>query len=241
MNNFVNYSVQTICIQLVFLIVYQLLFAKETFFNWNRFYLLGSFTLSLLLPILNIPLVKTQNQVIQLKGIIVTNNLSQQLESYSNSFFLENYVLEIIYIIGLLVFALFFLLKISKLYRLKISTKIKNHHGIKVNIIANSNQAFSFLNFIFIGENNKDFETILQHELIHKSKNHSLDLLLIEMAKIIFWFNPLLYVYQNKFAEVHEFQADASSVSLDKKKYYETIINQVFQVDNITFTNNFFN
>ncbi len=86
-----------------------------------------------------------------------------------------------------------------------------------------------------------DFKTILNHELIHKSKKHSLDLIFIEIAKIVFWFNPLLYVYQNKLAEVHEFEADASSVSLDKKKYYETIINQVFQVENITFTNNFFN
>ncbi|NJM81026.1 MAG: hypothetical protein HC854_18025 [Flavobacterium sp.] len=171
MNDFIYYSVQTICIQLVFLIVYQFLFAKETFFNWNRFYLLGSFILSLVLPVLYVPLVENYNQVVQLKEIIVTNNLNKQLDSFSKIFLLENYLLEFIYAIGLVIFAFLFLLKISKLVKLKKSTKIVIYKGVRIHVIANSNQAFSFLNFIFIGEKNKDFDTILQHELIHKSKN----------------------------------------------------------------------
>ena len=64
---------------------------------------------------------------------------------------------------------------------------------------------------------------------------------LLEIAKTIFWFNPLLHLYQKKLAEVHEFEADAIAVKNDASTYYKNIINQVFQVENFAFTNNFFN
>lgn len=241
MNNFVNYSIQTICMQFVFLIVYQLLFAKETFFNWNRIYLIGSMLVSLILPKLEFSFSQMNTETIQLNEIILKANFNNNVSSFSENQFFKNDFINTVYVIGSFVFLVLFSIKLVKLFKLKKTSKKLVYEGFEINIVENSNEAFSFLNLIFIGENNLDFKTILNHELIHKSKKHSLDLIFIEIAKIVFWFNPLLYVYQNKLAEVHEFEADASSVSLDKKKYYETIINQVFQVENITFTNNFFN
>ena len=40
---------------LICLALYRLAFRKFTFFQWNRFYLLGSVVLSLLLPLISLP------------------------------------------------------------------------------------------------------------------------------------------------------------------------------------------
>ena len=55
MTTFLIYSLQTIVLQVLFLAVFEILFKKETFFKANRFYLLGSLILSLLLPLIQIP------------------------------------------------------------------------------------------------------------------------------------------------------------------------------------------
>ena len=55
MTTFLIYSLQTIVLQVLFLAVFEILFKKETFFKANRFYLLSSLILSLLLPLIQIP------------------------------------------------------------------------------------------------------------------------------------------------------------------------------------------
>ena len=46
----ITYILEILAFQLVFLLAYDLFLRKETFFGWNRFYLLSSFVLSLVLP-----------------------------------------------------------------------------------------------------------------------------------------------------------------------------------------------
>lgn len=50
----VTYIIQIIAFQLIFLLVYEVLLKKETFFNYNRWYLLSTSVLSLLLPLIKI-------------------------------------------------------------------------------------------------------------------------------------------------------------------------------------------
>ena len=49
-----HYIIQTIAFQLFFLIVYDLFLKNETFFNWNRAYLLLTAILSFILPFIKI-------------------------------------------------------------------------------------------------------------------------------------------------------------------------------------------
>ncbi len=48
------YILHVILFQLLFLLVYELLLKKETFFTWNRLYLLVTAIISLLLPLIKI-------------------------------------------------------------------------------------------------------------------------------------------------------------------------------------------
>jgi bla regulator protein blaR1 len=241
MNDFLIYALQTISIQVVFLLVYQTILKEETFFNYNRIYLIGSIIASLVIPLLQFTIVSNETQIVQLNEIILSNNWEATLKTNALSIFLQASWIKVIYVSGVIISFSLLLFKLEKIVSLLKIAKKENFNGTIIYKLQNSNQAFSFLNYIFIGNKNQDLDVILKHELIHKTKLHSLDLLCIELFKVVFWFNPLLYVFQNKLAEVHEFEADATSVIHDKKKYYETIINQVFQVENIAFTNNFFN
>ncbi len=50
----IQYILETVAFQLLFLFVYDLFLKKETFFNWNRVYLILTPLLSLLLPLLKL-------------------------------------------------------------------------------------------------------------------------------------------------------------------------------------------
>lgn len=150
-------------------------------------------------------------------------------------------LISILYGIGVLLFLILFIIKLFKVFQVKRSTSIEVIDNVEVHRIKNSNQAFSFFNYIFIGTNNANIETILKHEKVHKKQLHSLDLVFLEVLKIIFWFNPLIYFYQKRIVEIHEFEADSTSVSENKSSYYETLICQIFEVNSISLTNNFYN
>ena len=56
----IQYILESIAFQLLFLIVYDLFLKKETFFQWNRVYLIGTYVLSLVLPWVKIEALKTK-------------------------------------------------------------------------------------------------------------------------------------------------------------------------------------
>ncbi len=60
------------------------------------------------------------------------------------------------------------------------------------------------------------------------------------MMRIAGWFNPLVYVYQNRVSELHEFIADSNVAKTGKKEHYEILLSQVFQTQDISFINQFF-
>jgi len=104
-------------------------------------------------------------------------------------------------------------------------------------------KAFSFFNFIFIGkefEKNQQ-EKIIEHEIVHSKQKHSADLLLFEFLKIVIWFNPLLYFYQQRIAVIHEYIADDFATKTNQKEQYiNSLLSEVFAVENISFINQFY-
>jgi len=72
----------------------------------------------------------------------------------------------------------------------------------------------TFLSTIFVNkeqyQSGKISEQIFEHELTHVQQKHSLDVLFIELLRIIFWFNPVFYFYKRAIQINHEFLADES-------------------------------
>ena len=245
-----HYMIQTIAFQLFFLLVYDLFLKKETFFNWNRIYLLTTAVLSLILPFIKVESFKAvvpQDYIIALPAIILgesspnTNNVISL-----NAVILERDALsfwEILFYTGAFVAFCLFLIKVIKISILVIKNPKQSIGNVVLVELINSNAAFSFFHYIFLGEYIKaeDKDAILKHELIHTQQKHSLDLLFFEVLRILFWFNPFVYMYQNRLTTLHEFIADANALKhQDKTQYYQNLLAQVFETKNISFINTFF-
>ena len=245
-----HYILQTVIFQLLFLLIYDVFLKKETFFNWNRFYLLASALLSIVLPFIKIDSFKTvipKEYIYVLPEIIIgkaNNNITVEeavidnINTSSITFSWE-YLLYLGSAIALFLFVVKFYRLVSMAYK-NPKTKFENAFLIA---LENSKHAFSFFNYIFLGNDIKTEErqTILAHELQHVKEKHSLDLLFFEALKIIFWFNPLIYMYQKRIANLHEFIADSKAVkSSNKVNYYQNLLSQVFDTQKVSFINPFF-
>jgi len=243
---------QIIEFQALFLLVYDLFLKRETFFNYNRAYLLISSVLSLILPFIKLPELRkiaAKDFVIQLPEVFIgTKSVSTYDIKIAEQAGIvleqpEMPIWQIIFFLGIAVTTLIFIFKIIKLYWLKLKNPKRWKGNVLIVNLIKSSAAFSFFNTIFLGENIPETEkpTIYKHELVHIRDFHTLDLLFFELLRIVFWFNPLVYIYQNRIKELHEYIADAKAVKQNgKADYYQSLLNQVFDVNTMSFTNTFF-
>lgn len=244
------YIIQTMAFQLMFLIVYDVFLKRETFFKWNRLYLLLTPILSLVIPLIKIDKfskVVPQEYIINLPEVFiggtstseipVTNLESVMIQPLRISFWESGFY------VGMCIVSLIFMYKVISLYLLiHKNPRFRDNNFVIVELLKSA-AAFSFFNYIFLGEQIKasEKEAILKHEKVHVREKHSFDLLFFEILKIIFWFNPLVYMYQNRIQTLHEYIADAEALKFhDKKQYYQNLLSQVFETKNISFINPFF-
>ena len=238
----INYIIQVMLFQVLFLIVYDFVLSKETFFTKNRWYLLMSAIMSFCIPFIQIPsfqkVVSNDIRILLPEIVLSPQNMIEKTEVYQNF----NGGL-IVFWLGFLFFLGLFSFKVYKLIILIIKNSIEKKDSYTLIMLPNSKKAFSFFNYIFLGTdiNELEKEKIISHELIHCKQKHSLDLLFFESLKILMWFNPLLYIYQKRITTVHEYISDAIILkSADKKLYMNTLVNQLFDVENISFVNQFY-
>jgi len=234
--------IQIIIFQFLFLAVYDLFLKKETFFSLNRGYLLLTPVLSIVLPFISLGFIQQnipQGAVVQLPALI----LGDAVLETGNGPILGLSNIEILWILGVIGSVLLFSYKIFKLKKLKTLGTTETIRETRLIILPKTDIAFSFFNTIYLGENISEEKkvSIVAHENIHIQQKHSLDLLYFELLRIVFWFNPLVYVFQNRIATLHEYIADAEMTHYGKKQYYQNLLSEVFQTKEISFLNTFFN
>lgn len=127
------YSIlQIVLFQTLFLLVYDLFLRRETFFNYNRIYLLLTSVFSIALPFVKLPelrKVTTQETVIRLPEVFIGDGLSinanPHLAGQINEAAITNSQLpiwQIVLYLGMVLAALVFVVKIAKLYFIKTIT-----------------------------------------------------------------------------------------------------------------------
>ncbi|WP_425076736.1 M56 family metallopeptidase [Psychroserpens sp. S379A] len=248
-----HYILQVVAFQLGFLIIYDVFLRKETFFNWNRAYLLITAVLSILIPFIKIERIKTimpEAFVIRLPEVIIgevsqTNTLTPEIANLAGISIEPEPVSiwNIVLFSGMCLASLILLYKIVKLMVLFYKHPKRWSNDLLIVTLFKSTSAFSFFHYVFLGEaiHPKDQPSILEHESVHVKQKHTLDLLFFELLRIAFWFNPLVYMYQNRISELHEFIADAKAVKHQNKvTYYNNLLAQVFETQQFSFVNPFF-
>ena len=239
--------IKIVVCQFVFLLIYEILLKRETFFQWNRIYLVVTSVFSITIPFLKINWIEKQlpenvgNSINEIVLYATNSNELQYISTVQKSTNSFEIPWETILVSGSIVFLVLLIRKFYQLQYLKKKSQKFIHPEFVEYRIPNSDVAFSFINSIFIGDNvnQSSYDSIINHELVHLKEKHSYDLIFFELLKIVFWFNPFIYLYQRYSSEVHEFIADHATKN--KINNYENLLNEVFCVENFKFTNQFFN
>lgn len=216
MKLFFNYLIIANLSICFFLLVYHFLLRKETDHRFNRTYLLIALAASLALPLFRIslpslPVLEETLPTYWLPEIQVT-----PLQSNTTFQFSFWFLVQLVYALGAGVFFLLFLIRLSKIIAAIYRSPRMKDGSLWLVELNNSGEVFSFFKFIFIGKllsiTADEKQQIVRHEQIHISSYHSLDILLINLVGILFWFNPFIKTYRKAFIQLHEFEADARSV-----------------------------
>lgn len=236
-----RYIIEVIIFQAIFLAAYWVFFRNSTFFLHNRIYLLVTPFLSCIVPSILIPELQTvvpeTISTVFLPEIIIGGD--RQIPSEAIAQNTMQWDFTTLYYAGMIISFLVFAFKMLKM---RSFFQFRNR-GERIVEIPNSTEAFTFLNFIFIGDRIEPLsrKQILAHERIHAQQRHTWDLLIFEVLRIVMWFNPLVYLYQKQLARIHEYLADATAMQeTTRKEYYEKLLNTAFGTNNLSFTNTFF-
>lgn len=235
MNTFLNYLVEVSISLVLFYGVYYLLLRNETNFHFVRMYLLFSLLSSLLFPFINLstagnasvlPTVSDAIPTYWLPEIIVGNEFVKNDESIS----IWQIVL-LVYATGILSLFLRLLIQLNRLTSYLRKSKVRVLQDTHVLEVADDKPTFSFFQYIVIGQahllSEDDKQKIVAHERVHVIRYHSLDILLINVMNILFWFNPIIYLYKKALVQVHEFEADSRAVTNHDVDQYCSLLAKV--------------
>jgi N-acetylmuramoyl-L-alanine amidase len=222
---------------LVFLTFYHLVLETEKMHRFNRFYLLATIVISFVIPFLSFEITKIIPTIASAETInesvipAVTNrpSLPETVVVITEKI---NYVSILLWsLYGWITSILFFRFG-KNIFQL--NQKVKSHDNLTCNnailvLVNEKSLPYSFMNYVFVNKN--DYQTqeiedeLFTHELVHVNQKHSIDILLIEFLKCIFWFNPLFYFYKKAIQLNHEFLADEKVIaSYNNVTYYQNLL-----------------
>jgi len=125
--------------------------------------------------------------------------------------------LSIVYLLGFIVAFTFKLVGIIRLNTLfKNSVQVKQIGDIKI-YENDGNYNLSFFDKIIVHKELNQIEKlqVIEHELIHIEKRHSVDMIIYSLYSVFFWFNPFVHLMQRELKLTHEFDVDSELVSSD--------------------------
>ena len=225
---------------IVFLGFYYLILEREKIHKFNRFYLLISVLISLIIPFVTfefIEFVETApviqyDEPINIEKAEVVLNQNPTIENVITAQESIDYLPYVFWSIYVSI-SLIFLFRFSKNY-FKLIVKSKINPSVKYKnasliLLEEKTLPHTFLNFIFV--NSEDFKNkniedeLFAHEMVHVNQKHTLDILFIEFLKALFWFHPLFYLYKKAIQLNHEFLADEEIVNTyNNVPYYQNLL-----------------
>ncbi|AYQ31025.1 M56 family metallopeptidase [Runella sp. SP2] len=231
--------------------LYYFLFRRFTFHRLNRIYLLLTLLLSFLIPWVEIeqkrivevvpvaeePVTSPQSEVFEQSVQSLDGESSQLINSKlrgvepipEKKYWFATLTWEqgsiVGYVMGLLV-SLVVLTR--RLWKIALLSKKRQNDANKDWVeVSEPFTAASFFGVVFMNSQaltEEETQQVLLHEQMHARLFHSVDVLLIELCKVILWFNPAIYFYKKSLAEIHEYEVDAQLAARFDAKTYAYLI-----------------
>lgn len=228
---FIHIIKSSLCL-IIFYLAYKALLSKETFYKVNRFILLIIITASILLPFFELTVSHSTVATVPEHFKNIEHLLLQKkvhikgLSPETNDGFYS--LLFFIYIIGAVVQLIIIIGNFLKIYQLARRSTQMEYENYILAVTQQEQSPFSWGNYIVLSkaDYNNQPEIIIQHELIHLKRYHSVDLLIAELASIFFWFNPTIWLLKKEMKDIHEFEVDDTLLKqgVDAKEYQLLLI-----------------
>lgn len=210
---------------LLFYSCYGVFLRRNTFFGLNRTYLLSSIGLSLLLPLIRLP-----EETI---GTLPVSSITLPTFVIGNSPAIENDTWSIrqwcwlAYSVGVAGMLVRFGLNLRAVFRLiKRGTIEPKRLYSLVRLPDNRAPSFSFGRYLVLNHTDSltEPDALLRHEEAHIQQYHTADILFLESMQVIFWFNPMIWLYKRALQEVHEFLADQAVLKIPQPDYPHQLV-----------------
>lgn len=223
-------------------VFYYILLRNIKTFKFNRFYLLFALVFSITIPFIHVNTTFEININRKIEEISAsTGSLffedevagKKDLKIFTNS----NIILFIYVIISFIFFIRLLRNFVKILKKIKTSVRIDNF-GLVIVLVKEKIIPYSFFRHIFINEQTFkkygfDNELVI-HEKIHCIQYHSADILFIELLKVFYWFNPVIWLFKSAIQLNHEYLADHEVIKkYNRETYQNLILNHLFMSNSI--------
>ena len=223
----------------LFVALYRLLIEGRVAHHLARTYLVGGMLLSVVIPMLELPLYPAETVFYELPVMTIIDEQPLSVDAQAATPVTNIDWSQIFSMIALGVYVAVFALNVARfVYRLWIIRRLRRHSQLSVYeayTLAESEQVkepFSFwrtifMNYVFRG---REREQVIIHELSHVRHRHTAERLTLELLRCVFWFNPFVWLAANALVEVQEWEADSDVLNqgYDVYEYRQIIFRQLF-------------
>lgn len=223
------------------------LLSRETLHRLNRLLLLFSLATSLVLPLVHVTVDHPLSQLLMNREdeMVMEMAMTEDLPWTENHVGEERLVttpaeaiagricwtdlLHHIYTAGMLLMLVVLLVRTLALLRMMHGgLRHTDTHGNTVILKRGDLPSFSIFRYIVmsVGDYEHHRHAILTHEQEHIRLRHTLDLLLLEAARVVQWFNPFIYLLGRDLQAVHEYEADEAVIKqgIDAQQYQQLLV-----------------
>nr|WP_315200712.1 M56 family metallopeptidase [uncultured Flavobacterium sp.] len=211
------YILKSSLLLLILITGYKLFLENEKMHQFNRVYLLGSLIFGLTVPLELFSFkTKISNTINHLElNQIIIQKTSRKLNVISENQIMT-YIIIAVYALITILLTVRFLWNLYSFYKKIKTNERQTINGNRIVLVQEPIVPHSFLNSIFIYEqdftNNNIPPELLAHEKAHIQQKHTFDILFIEVLQILFWFNPIIILYKRAIKLNHEFLADETVI-----------------------------
>jgi len=203
----------SVCL-MAFYLFYKLLLSKETFHRFNRFALLGTVIVSMIIPVIKMTTAHTTT--VNMGIVSMETFFEPQIVGDEQEPLTVVQLLFILYILGVLFFIAREILSVIRLQMLLRKGHIETiDEGIKVIVLDEDIAPFSWFRYIVISSDdyNDHRREIITHEQAHILLHHSVDVAFCNLLVILQWFNPAAWLLKRELQNLHEFEADEAVIN----------------------------
>ncbi len=213
----------------VMYLFYQFLLRRLTFYNHNRWYLIGYSLLCFFIPFINISPALEKNEAPGYDILTLIPTVENFTAKVSPALGLMEGLtawdwLMIALLTGTMIMLIRLIIQFISFKRIKRKARLIADDTIKFYQVDKNIIPFSFGNSIFINQQlhtEAELKEIIRHEFVHVKQRHTIDIIWGEVLCILNWYNPFAWLIRKAIRQNLEFIADNRVLAngMDKKQY----------------------